>query len=170
MIILFGSQKRVKALDIFENDVCGVCKTPNTMQMHEVSYWFTLFFIPLIKLRKEYFFICPACRAIKKIHNKDAKGYMQYAKEHSAVNRNVRAEAQAPQVQTATEAQPQAQIDVRALITDDIGRVMSSIKDASILEDSNNFNKLYNSIKNGLVNKYGNEALVESTMKEYFGI
>ena len=84
-----------------------------------------------------------------------------------AVNKNVRAvENNAASPQTVEVSN---NIDVKELIKSDIERVIKSIKDPSILKDSANFDKLYSSLREGLVSKYGDAKLVEQTLNEYLG-
>ena len=87
----------------------------------------------------------------------------------AAVNRNVRAENPQQTMEQVTQA-PTADVDVKALIKNDIDRVMATIQDPAFLNDNRNFEKLYNSLKNGLVPKYNDPVLVEQVLKEYFNI
>lgn len=169
MFLIFGTTGRVKPLNVFEDDVCGICKNANKMQLHEASRWATFFFIPMIKVYKEYYFVCPHCGASRKVDNKEAKALIKAAKEAGApaVNKNVRAvenNAAAPQTVEVSN-----NIDVKELIKSDIERVINSIKDPAILKDSANFDKLYSSLREGLVSKYGDAKLVEQTLNEYLG-
>lgn len=163
MFIIFGTSGKIKPLNVFENDVCGVCKTPNRMQLHEASRWATIFFIPIFKVTKEYYFVCPVCGASRKVDNKDAKEMLKASKtaQAVAVNKNVRAEKEAQQLDN--------DIDVDSLIKSDIDRVIKSIKDPELLKDSSNFDRLYSSLKSGLISKYGDAKLVEKALNEYFG-
>ncbi len=176
MIIFFGSSRKIKPIDIYENDVCGICKQPNKMQLHEVSSWFTLFFIPIFKITSEYFLVCPACKANRKIPKKEAKALIaEYKNGGAATQRNVRAEVKHQvQAPVAEAVAPTASVDndakVRAMIVEDIGAVLASIKNPDVLKDSSNFDKLYYSLNNGLSAKYGDKQLVDSVMKEYFQI
>lgn len=169
MFIIFGTTGRVKPFNIYEDDVCGICKNANKMQLHEASQWITFFFIPMIKINKKYFFVCPNCGASREVDKQEAKALIASAKtaKAPAVNKNVRAPQAEPQKeQTITQNK---NIDVKALIKSDIEKIIQSIKDPSILNDSSNFDKLYASIRDGLVNKYGDTKLVEQALNEYLG-
>jgi hypothetical protein len=171
MFVIFGSARRQKGFDVFVQDVCGRCHNPNNMQLVEISNWFSLFFIPIFKITKEFYLVCPHCGAARKVPNKEAKAMIEQAKNGAApaVNRNVRAENPQPTQQEFVQSQA-AGVDVRALIKNDIDRVMATIQDPAFLSDNRNFEKLYNSLKNGLVPKYNDPALVEEVLKEYFNI
>lgn len=171
MFVIFGSRPRQKGHNVFLQDVCGQCHNPHNMQLVEVSHWFTLFFIPIFKVMKQYFIVCPTCGAARKIPNKQAKQLIAQAKGVvPAVDRNVRA-ANGGQPIQQQPAQPQNEtVDVKAMIKSDIDRVMGSIQNAEFLSDNSNFEKLYNSLKNGLTPKYNDPVLVEQALKEYFNI
>ncbi len=179
MFIIFGNSRRTKPFNVFMQDVCGQCHNPNNMQLVEISDWGTLFFIPIIKVTKQYFFVCPRCGAVCKVPKAEAKKLIAEAKnaqaQATAVNRNVRAEVAAPEVVAEPIAgavatpTPEA-LSVETLIKNDIDRVMASIKDPAFLQDNSNFEKLYSSLKNGLTPKYNDAVLVEKVLKEYFNI
>jgi hypothetical protein len=42
---------------------CGVCNNTIEIILTRATTWFTLFFIPVIPYRKEYYFECPICRS-----------------------------------------------------------------------------------------------------------
>ena len=173
MLVIFGSRPRQKGHNVYVQDVCGQCHNPHNMQLVEVSHWFTLFFIPIFKVMKQYFIVCPTCGAARKVPNKQAKQIIEQAKNSMpAVDKNVRAANNiGEQVQVQENIQPQdATVDVKALIVNDIERVMGSIQNPEFLSDSSNFEKLYNSLKNGLTPKYNDPVLVEQVLKEYFNI
>ena len=181
MFIVFGSCRRTKPFKVFMQDVCGQCHNPNNMQLVEISDWGTLFFIPIIKVRKRFFFVCPKCGAVCNVPTAEAKKLIAAAKDANAadaIKRNVRATAPVQQVaatpvenvSTPSVSATQETVSVEALIKNDIDRVMASIKDPAFLQDNSNFEKLYNSLKNGLVPKYNDAALVEKVLKEYFNI
>lgn len=171
MFVIFGSARRQKGFNVFAQDVCGRCHTPNNMQLVEISNWFSLFFIPIFKITKEFYFVCPSCGAARKVPNKEAKAIIEQSKNGvaPAVNRNVRAENTQPAVEQSIQ-NPTANVDVTALIKNDIDRVMATIQDPAFLNDNRNFEKLYNSLKNGLIPKYNDPVLVEQVLKEYFNI
>ena len=170
MFIIWGTAPRQKQHNIFVNDVCGVCHVPNRMVLVEYSRWFTLFFIPIFKISKQYFLVCPNCRASRKLTKQEGKDLIAAYKNGGALNETqVRAAAPAPGVDVATVAES-AGASVESVIKDDIAKVLASIKDPNVLQDSSNFDRLYNSLKTGLTSKYGDAALVEKVLNEYFGI
>lgn len=172
MFVIFGSARRQKGFNVFAQDVCGRCHVPNNMQLVEVSTWFSLFFIPIFKIMKEFYFVCPHCGAARKVPNKEAKAMIQQAKNGPtpAVEKNVRADVQGAEQVAVKLAPVAANLEVETLIRNDIDRVMASIKDPAFLQDNSNFDKLYNSLKNGLTPKYNDAELVEKVLKEYFNI
>lgn len=170
MFVIFGSARRQKGFDVFVQDVCGKCHNPNNMQLVEISNWFSLFFIPIFKITKEFYLVCPHCGAARKVPNKEAKVFIEQAKNGAvpAVNKSVRAGQ--PQNHQQPVQPQNIDVDVKALIKNDIDRVMASIQDPAFLSDNSNFEKLYSSLKNGLIPKYNNAELVEQVLKEYFNI
>lgn len=176
MFIIWGTTPRQKQFNIFVNDACGVCHVPNRMVLMEYSRWFTLFFIPIFKISKQYFLVCPNCRASRKLTKEEGRALIDAHKNGGSLNETqVRASApvqniEAMPAESVSPAPATNSISVEDVIKDDISKVLSSIKDPNVLQDSSNFNKLYNSLKSGLTSKYGDAALVEKVLNEYFGI
>lgn len=40
---------------------CDHCKNEEYWELHEISKWFTLFFIPIFPYERKYLFLCPIC-------------------------------------------------------------------------------------------------------------
>ena len=52
---------------------CGRCGMPAAQRVQRLRYWFTLFFIPVIPLRTQYFMTCTYCGVDTRLSKDDAE-------------------------------------------------------------------------------------------------
>lgn len=55
---------------------CNRCGRMMTFEIMQEWVWFTLFFIPLIPLFKNYYLVCPHCKGMAPIKKKEVNAYM----------------------------------------------------------------------------------------------
>lgn len=60
-MIIWGFRQTQKILGATIAYLCERCHNTNPFQILKVTSWFTLFFIPIIPYRTEYFIMCPIC-------------------------------------------------------------------------------------------------------------
>lgn len=63
MLVIFGfghKKNEERELDFAEH--CNRCNNSSRWKLHKISHWFSLFFIPLIPFKNEYWKSCPICR------------------------------------------------------------------------------------------------------------
>lgn len=76
MFILWGTKQTQKQLAAGNEYMCPRCNNVNRWPVLQYTTWFTLFFIPLIPLRKKYYEMCPICRAGREMKKDQAKRFM----------------------------------------------------------------------------------------------
>lgn len=77
MFIIYGFGKTTtKDFGTLQTAPCTNCNNQVKKQLVRVRTWFTLFFIPVIPYRTQYFLICPICRK-GEVLKKDQ--FMEYA-------------------------------------------------------------------------------------------
>jgi len=68
-VIIFGFRKTRKILGTIGSHECSNCHNISNWDVVRLISWFTLFFIPIIPYRWQYFEICPICE-----HGREIKG------------------------------------------------------------------------------------------------
>lgn len=107
-MILYGWRSFLKVLCALGQGVCPRCGNQAVWQLVRKRHWFTLFFIPLIPYRTEYFMACPVCRAGKKLTKQEAKAILNqqgaaYAAQFAPAAAQMTSDADAQN----SEAEPQ---------------------------------------------------------------
>ena len=67
MFILFGSKQTKKELALGRELLCPRCNNVRRWPVMQYTTWFSVFFIPVIPLKNQYFEMCPICKAGKKL-------------------------------------------------------------------------------------------------------
>lgn len=78
MIFIFGwGDRKVKCYGATEEYQCSRCNNRTFWQLYSVSSWVTLFFVPLFRLKKEYFEQCEICQNSRKIDSEEVDRYIE---------------------------------------------------------------------------------------------
>lgn len=68
MFIIWGTGKRTtRKYGVVLSALCGRCGNNVQREIIKVTTWFTLFFIPIIPYRTEYYLMCPICKGAREI-------------------------------------------------------------------------------------------------------
>jgi zinc-ribbon family len=61
-MLIFGfNHRKVKKYGPKKSYHCNSCSNIKNWELVEITFWFTLFFIPLIPYEKKYLLVCPVC-------------------------------------------------------------------------------------------------------------
>jgi len=78
MIFIFGwGDRKIKNFGPTEEYTCSRCNNRTFWQLYAVSSWVTLFFIPVFRLKREYFEQCEICRNARKIPSDEVDRYIR---------------------------------------------------------------------------------------------
>lgn len=55
---------------------CNRCGRMEIFEIMQEWVWFTLFFIPIFPIYKNYYLVCPHCQGIAEIKKKEVNAYM----------------------------------------------------------------------------------------------
>lgn len=72
MIFIFGYNPIVKTVGPVEEIQCPNCNNSKHWVLEKVSYFISLFFIPIIPVKADYYIKCPICNAAS---NLDKQAY-----------------------------------------------------------------------------------------------
>ncbi len=73
MLILFGTKQTKKQVARGRELLCPRCNNVRLWPVVQYTSWFSLFFIPLIPYKNQYFEMCPICKAGKKLTKEQAE-------------------------------------------------------------------------------------------------
>ena len=78
MFILFGSKQTKKELALGRELLCPRCNNVSRWPVVQYTTWFSLFFVPVIPFRNQYFEMCPICKAGKKLTRQQAERWKNH--------------------------------------------------------------------------------------------
>ncbi len=186
MFIFWGTGRKKKVTKYSVNDLCGRCGTATRMPIVQVYNYGHIFFIPICKVGTKYFVECPHCKAARQLtkeefnaikeqnlveNGKEIKPHKTPAEVKPVVNAAVQAQplqVQAEPQVAAAPAQEDQESVMEKLIWADIDKVIFSLVDKSIIQDSDRFAKFLGSLKASLLRKYGDEKRVSKVVNKYF--
>ncbi len=76
-MIIWGWRKMRKVLLDVDEMECSNCHNINRFKLIRYTSWFTIFFIPLIPFKSDYFIVCPICEYGYKIDKIEKERIMQ---------------------------------------------------------------------------------------------
>lgn len=82
MFIIFGTRRKVKKSHGRTIYHCNHCNNNAYWDIVEVVEWFTLFFIPIFPVQRDYYLMCPICSHGAKISSQEYKRLMTMPQEN----------------------------------------------------------------------------------------
>ncbi len=73
MFFLFGIKPVIKKIGITKKYRCTRCSNVTNWEVYESRSWFTLFFIPLIPMKTEYYERCSVCGGYNQLSREEAE-------------------------------------------------------------------------------------------------
>ena len=73
MFVLWGFGRRSNYTGELVKDICGGCGTTQNMNILTEYNYGSIFFVPIIKLNRKYYIVCPRCGAGKQISKSEFK-------------------------------------------------------------------------------------------------
>ena len=73
MFILFGTKQTQKTLSMGREFQCPRCSNIRRWPIVQYTSWFSLFFIPVIPYKNQFFEMCPVCKAGRKLTRQQAE-------------------------------------------------------------------------------------------------
>ena len=77
MFIIWGFRDLDTDLGTVDYLHCNRCNNDSNWRLQRTTSWFTLFFIPVIPYRREYYVYCPICHWTTEIPKAEAKRIME---------------------------------------------------------------------------------------------
>lgn len=68
---------------------CFRCYNKTERELVKVTTWFTLFFIPLIPYRREYYLVCPVCQAADQLSKQEFVAVKGQLEEFQTTGRSI---------------------------------------------------------------------------------
>lgn len=84
MFVIYGWRNNISFnLGMAEKRKCGACSESGDWVLFKISDYFTLFFIPIFPIYKEYEMVCPFCQNKINIERRDVKSYKSLVRINS---------------------------------------------------------------------------------------
>lgn len=80
MFIIWGFRKTKKELGIVGFYHCNRCNNDSNWRLLKIVSWFTIFFIPIIPYRTQYYVYCPVCQSATKVPKEEANRILENQK------------------------------------------------------------------------------------------
>lgn len=80
MFIIWGFRDLDTDLGTVDYLHCSRCNNDSNWRLQRTTSWFTLFFIPVIPYRREYYVYCPICHWTTEVPKEEAKRIMEKRK------------------------------------------------------------------------------------------
>lgn len=73
MVIFERGHKTLKKFGPVRKISCSNCKNESNWHLQKLTSWITLFFMPIIPYRRDYFLVCPVCRNCLELEKEEFK-------------------------------------------------------------------------------------------------
>ena len=168
MFFIWGFGKRSNYTGELVKDTCGNCGTEQNMNILTEYNYGSLFFIPILKMRRKYYIVCPHCGAGKQISKKEFKAI-------KAANRNglvyeqkditIKSE---PKLAIETSAKPETKNTNGAEIVAEIDRIVKKLEERNYIITPDKLGRFKPVLKEQVMKKFNNEQEVDVAIDEYF--
>ncbi len=163
MFYIWGFGKARKNTGVLVQESCNKCGTSQKMNIvMEYSYG-SLFFIPIVKLNKKFFVICPGCGAYKQISKQEFK-------EIKRANNNALIYKSADVVVNEEKIEPLANenFELKNKIIKEIDSIIKQLKERNYVLTEQKLPNFKVVLKEQLLKTFDNEQVVDETVEEYF--
>jgi phosphotransferase system IIB component len=106
MFFIFGWNKpEIVAYGPVYQHTCPNCRNSEFWQLQKISYYFTLFFIPIFPHSSKYWYYCPVCNRGQELNGDTAKQYQIIAEANTSfLNKNITDEERIVRIENANAA------------------------------------------------------------------
>ncbi len=182
MFVIWGFGTRRNHTNVFVKDTCDNCGTTQDMDIISQYNCGTLFFIPIIKMRRKYFIVCPHCGAAKEISKAEFK-QIKYESKNGLVygpQDVVVSDAEKVLIEAKAEEQSDVQAEktvefknsgaIKTEIIKEIDSIILKLKEKNYVLTVDKLDKFKAVLKTQLLKKFNNEAQVDAAIEEYFSV
>jgi Fe2+ or Zn2+ uptake regulation protein len=161
MFFIWGVGNARKYTNVFVKETCDRCgTTQNINVIMEYSYG-SIFFIPVIKLRKKYFVVCQRCGSFKEISKREFKAIKQ-SNRNGLVYGETEVVVKSEPVKAIENKEPKNEI------YSEIEKLIAQLKERNYVLTAEKLPRFKVVLKEQLLMKFENEQQVDLTIEEYF--
>ncbi len=167
MFVIWGIGTRRQYTNVLVKDTCSECGTTQNMNILTQYGCGTLFFIPIIKVNRKYFEVCPNCGAGKQITKKEFKQIKENSKNglvYEATDVTITTE---PTLGIENSAKEEIVSSDKA-ITAEIDSLVKKLQEKNYVITAEKLGKFKPILKEQLMKKFNNEKDVDIAIEEYF--
>ena len=162
MFFIWGAGHRRKYTNVYTQETCGKCgKTSKINIISDYDYG-SMFFIPIVKYRENFFAVCPHCKSYREIKKKEFKA-IKSGKTIFVVD-----EKKDIAVTKEAEKSTKKNENEKDKIIQEVSLVLEELKRRNVVINSSNKQTFKNILKEQLLEKFKNEKLIEEVIEDRF--
>ena len=162
MFYIWGIGRARKNTRVLVKDNCNNCGTTQNMNIVMDYGYASLFFIPIVKVNKKYYVVCPGCGAYKQISKREFKAIKK---------QNQTALVYEPTEVVVAKEDPKAIDETSTLkieIIKEIESLITQLKEKNYVLTDEKLPHFKQVLKEQLLKTFNNEQVVDETIEEYF--
>lgn len=169
MFLLWGVGSRRKYTNVFVKETCDRCGTTTDINIITDYKCGTIFFIPVLKLARKYYEVCPNCGAFKEISKQEFKQIKQANKNGNVYKVN---DGAAIEVSESIESKQVEEVSQNPLskktVNKEINEIIKKLKEKNYVLTYEKLDKFKVVLKGQLMKKFNDEKVIDEAIADYF--
>ena len=172
MFFIWGVGSRRNYTNVFVKETCDRCGTTSDINIITDYKCGTIFFIPVLKIARKYYEVCPNCGAFKEISKQEFK-QIKASNKNSLVYKANDVVVTGESVEMIEENKLEKQTNVENLISKDdvnkeINEIIKKLKEKNYVLTSEKLDKFKVVLKGQLMKKFNDEKVIDEAIADYF--
>ena len=167
MFIIWGIGTRRQYTNVLVKDTCSECGTTQNMNILTQYGCGTLFFIPIIKVNRKYYEVCPNCGAGKQISKKEFKLIKASSKNGLVYEATDVIVTSKPTLGIEKSEKVEVIPSDKSIIAE-IDNLVKKLQEKNYVITAEKLSKFKPILKEQLMKKFNNEKDVDIAIEEYF--
>lgn len=162
MFFIWGVGNARKYTNVYMKDTCDRCGTTQDINVIMDYSYGSIFFIPVIKLKKKYYVVCQRCGSFKQISKKEFKEIKVHNRSGLVYGKT----------DVVVKSEPVKALENKddsiTEIIKEIESLISQLKERNYVLTEEKLPRFKVVLKEQLITKFSNEQLVDESIEEYF--
>ena len=171
MFLLWGVGSRRNYTNVFVKETCDRCGTTSDINIITDYKCGTIFFVPIIKLGRKYYEVCPNCGAFKEISKQEFK-QIKAANRSGLVYQSSDVVVNAEPVKEIEMAKTEENSVESSISKEDVNKeinqIIKKLKEKDYVLTAEKLDKFKTVLKTQLMKKFSDEKVVDEAIADYF--
>ncbi len=169
MFFIWGIGTRRKLTNVYVKEICGQCGTTQNMNILTQYGCATLFFVPIIKMNRKYFVVCPHCSASKQISKAEFKTIKNRNKNGLVFEtKDIVVNKTETKLVESKQDEKLIATPLKEEIVKEIDSIIKKLNEKNFVLTSEKVGKFKVVLKEQLLKKFNDEELINVVIEEYF--